>query len=202
MTKRVKLPPTRWQQIIDDAQTDDTGDVAGLLVLLADHHGMLSADLARFPELLSISKPKIRLRPEQISASVLARASRIEHDYTMDLAKRVKEWNAKYSPDPVEFESEGEMATPVVSPRFGRIKPKLFDVSIKYVIRWMGAEGWELDDVRKCLLAVQIELKDVTINDYIREGRRGDECAKLLAHQINYLYHLMAGKQENTNRKG
>lgn len=176
-----KQPPTRFEMLLRDASSDATGLAATMLLRLADQLGMRSEDVSRDPALW----PK---RFKQPTPAVVARANRLEHDYSNDLQEGVKQWNALHCPDPVlpeEFQPQEQQAVTKT-----RNQRTLFGFQIKHVVRWMGKEGWALEDVRQVMLACGVELwqGEASLRGYLREGRNGEEHAALTTAHTNYLY--------------
>ncbi len=81
--------------------------------------------------------------------------------------------------------------------RPGRTRISLFGHPVTAVLRWLGANSWKPEEVRKVLAELGLEVADATIAIQLRAGKTGDqsrgEPAPLTEAQANELLDLLEG---------
>lgn len=80
-------------------------------------------------------------------------------------------------------------------PRPGKARISLFGHPVTAVLRWLGANDWKVDDVKKVLGELGLEVADSTIAIQLRAGKVGDqsrgEPAPITEAQANELLDLL-----------
>lgn len=157
--------------------------VAAMLADLADREGVTPAYTAGNAELLA----SVGLAPETVTPGVVASANRLFRkalDITLARAKPAQvQQTSKEQPD-----SSGQT---VIEPKETRkvCRAMLFGHSITAVIRRLGKEGWEYDDVYFLCGQTEVgakELAPTTIRIQLAAGKKGErgEPAPLTSEQL------------------
>ncbi len=155
---------------------------------MVDRRGVLATDLYR-SHLLGFTFVRsyfrdIGLDIDKIEETYCFRADRQNVRTMNEILERVKEHNKRIGADCLPEEREFPDLTPKKSVK------KLFGQNVTAVIRWMGTDAWDLDEVKKAFQTLDIQVADSTIDTQLRAGKKGQrgDPAKLSETQMETLY--------------
>lgn len=153
---------------------------AQVVAELAEREGLTEQYVVtRCPELLLA----VGLDPGRLPPDTVARAKRINQ---LAMRALVSRYNGH---EPSHARGEVDIS-----------RDEIFGFDIRSVVRWMGLDGWSLEEAYPVLDRFNCDLSDVTIEQYLRDGRRGvgREPAPLSSGQQETLRE-MSEKFQNHN---
>lgn len=142
------------------------------LAVAADKHGLWPADAARFADI----REEFNLTVDELTPAVIDEAHRLHRQSIRKLKDRIE---AVARPVNVRASLCGVEVSAVVKParkpqRKTEKRAKVFGFSSVSVIRWMGANGWDLDDAGTALLTITGQNPaDATLRKQLKAGRDG-----------------------------
>lgn len=156
--------------------TTTPNQTATILATVADSEGLHPMDVARFADLLA----PFDLTPADVTPADITTASTMARSEMAAIRQRVNVLNGGQASDPVLSSTRRARptATPTLAPKRKKTgkRAKIFGYAVTAVIRWCGANGWNLEDTAlACLTLSGKDVSDVTLKLQLKAGAVGPE---------------------------